>query len=418
MESGKSAPEKDSLLLVTAVALRKRDGRYFIDDQTWHGLAQWLRYFETVTYAGLDAEGSPDESSVNWLPVTDVPGSERLKILVMPRAYRPLTFARTYRETRRRLAKAIAANERLCFTIGHLIGDWGSVAALEAHAQDRPYGVWYDRVEYDVIRRSWSSLRWRARIREALSIPIAQALQKVIIRRSTMGLYQGGDCYEHFKPMAPMPFCVYDTHTTEGDFIPADRLKAKIAEVGDGAPLRICYAGRAAAMKGPQDWLRVLGMLRDAGVRFQAMWLGDGPLLGEMQQLRRDLDLSGSVELPGFVGDRNHLVEHLRRAHVFMFCHKTPESPRCLIEALVSGSAIVGYDSAYARDLLRQEGGGCLTPINDIAALAGKLVEFDRDRAGLADLIMRSGREGRRFDEDTVYRHRAMLMREHLPALA
>jgi glycosyltransferase involved in cell wall biosynthesis len=417
MTRWETAPEKDSLLLVTAVALRERDGRIFIDDQTWRGLAQWLRYFETVTYAGLDATGSHDEASVNWMPVNDVPGAERLKILIMPRAYRPLAFARTYRATRRELAKAIALNERLCFTIGHLIGDWGSVAALEAHAQGRPYGVWYDRVEYDVIRRSWSSLRWRARVRESLSIPVARSLQNLIVRRSILGLFQGGDCFEHFRAISLKPFCVYDTHTTAQDFVPSEQLHAKIAEIRAGVALRICYAGRAADMKGPLDWLQALALLRDAGVRFRAEWLGDGPLLGEMQALRDKLDLADCVDLSGFVGDRDLVVERLRRAHVFMFCHKTPESPRCLIEALVSGSAIVGYESAYARDLISQHGGGDLTPINDVAALARKVGELDRDRARLADLVERSGREGRRFDEDTVYRHRAMLMREHLPAL-
>jgi glycosyltransferase involved in cell wall biosynthesis len=417
MKVYKSPPKKGSLLLVTAVALRERDGRFFIDDQTWHGLAQWLRYFETVTYAGLDSEGAQNQSSTIWLPIDEVPGAENLAILKLPRAFRPLDFARSYAPTRRRLADAIAANERLCFTIGHLIGDWGSVASLEAHAQGRPYGVWYDRIEYDVIRRSWDSLSWRAKIREMVSIPIAKALQDVIVRRSTMGLYQGGDCYEHFRATAPLPFCVYDTHTTEKDYIIPGQLAEKIAMSREGAPLRICYVGRAADMKGPLDWLDVLALLKKSGARFEARWLGDGPLLGEMTRRIAELNLGGSVELAGFVGDRAQVIEAMRRSQVFLFCHKTPESPRCLIEALVSGSAIVGYESAYSRDLLNRHGGGIVTPIDDVAALSRALIELDRDRSRLADLVSRAALEGRRFDEDTVYRHRALLMREHLPSL-
>lgn len=418
MKVFKSPPSKGSLLLVTAVALRERDGRFFIDDQTWHGLAQWLRYFETVTYAGLDSEGAQNQSSTIWLPVDEVPGAHNLSILKLPRAFRPLEFARTYAPTRRRLADAIAANEKLCFTIGHLIGDWGSVASLEAHAQGRPYGVWYDRIEYDVIRRSWDSLSWRAKIREMVSIPIAKALQDVIVRRSTMGLYQGGDCYEHFRATAPLPFCVYDTHTTEKDFIPDGQLAEKIAMAREGAPLRICYVGRAADMKGPLDWLDVLDLLKKSGARFEARWLGDGPLLGEMTRRVAELNLGGSVELAGFVGERAQVIDAMRRSQVFLFCHKTPESPRCLIEALVSGSAIIGYESAYSRDLLTRHGGGIVTPIDNVAALSRALIELDRDRSRLADLVSRAALEGRRFDEDTVYRQRALLMREHLPSLA
>ena len=62
-----------------------------------------------------------------------------------------------------------------------------------------------------------------------------------------------------------------------------------------------------------------------------------------------------------------------------MFCHKTPESPRNLIEALVSGAPIVGYDSPFPRDLIAAHGGGVLTPLNDVNALVDSL-------ASLADL--------------------------------
>jgi hypothetical protein len=51
------------------------------------------------------------------------------------------------------------------------------------------------------------------------------------------------------------------------------------------------------------------------------------------------------------------LLAELRRAHVFVFTHVTPESPRCLLEALVSGSPIVGYKSAFAEEVTTGRGG-------------------------------------------------------------
>lgn len=417
MRVSKTPPERDSLLLVTAVALREIDGRIFIDDQTWLGIAQWLRYFSKVTYAGLEADGVESHSSVTWKPVDEIPGAERLSVVRLPRAFKLWSFARTYRETRSRLRAAIASCERLCFTIGHLVGDWGTVAALEADAQERPYGVWFDRIEHQVIMQAWGSMSWKARMRETLSAPLAKAMNARVVRHSVMGLYQGGDCFEHFRPMAPKPFCVYDTHTTDKDFLPEEQLIAKLAEIRRGAPLRIAYVGRAAEMKGPLDWLSALAAIRDAGVAFAAEWLGDGPLLDEMKSYVKRHGLESSVRLPGFVGDRAEVVEAMRRSHIFMFCHKSPESPRCLIEALVSGSPIVGYDSAYPRDLVGREGGGLMTRLHDWAALARAVIALEQDREKLADLVARAAREGHRFDEDTVYRHRAMLMREHLPAL-
>ena len=41
--------------------------------------------------------------------------------------------------------------------------------------------------------------------------------------------------------------------------------------------------------------------------------------------------------------DHDQLLRELKARDVFVFCHKIPESPRCLIEALQCGVPIVGY---------------------------------------------------------------------------
>ena len=58
--------------------------------------------------------------------------------------------------------------------------------------------------------------------------------------------------------------------------------------------------------------------------------------------------LGDVVSLPGFVSSRAKVMEFLRGIHVLVFCHRTPESPRCLVEALMSGTGILGYESDYA----------------------------------------------------------------------
>ena len=104
----------------------------------------------------------------------------------------------------------------------------------------------------------------------------------------------------------------------------------------------------------------------------------------------------------------------MRDAHVFLFCHKTPESPRCLIEALVSGTPIVGYASAYARDLVAGDGGGDFVDVSDVRGLADRLIALNGNRQILADLIADAAKSGLRFDEQTVYRYRAGLLRDKL----
>ena len=140
---------------------------------------------------------------------------------------------------------------------------------------------------------------------------------------------------------------MHDIHITRRDHISA----GGAGRQAGGRPrerLRLAYVGRADPMKGPLDWIEVLERLAAAGVDFEATWLGDGADLAEM--LRRvaaaGLGATGCA-LPGFAADRAAVFAALRAAHLFLFCHKTPESPRSLIEALVSGAPLVGYDSAY-----------------------------------------------------------------------
>ena len=64
------------------------------------------------------------------------------------------------------------------------------------------------------------------------------------------------------------------------------------------------------------------------------------------------------ISFPGIEKDRQLVIDFLRTLDVFMFCHVTPESPRCLIEALMSGLPLIGYDSEYAKDLVAEHGGG------------------------------------------------------------
>jgi colanic acid/amylovoran biosynthesis glycosyltransferase len=155
----------------------------------------------------------------------------------------------------------------------------------------------------------------------------------------------------------------------------------------------------------------VLERLSAAGVDFRAVWLGDGVELPAMQARVRAAGLDDRVSMPGFATDRSAVLASLRAAQVFLFCHKTPESPRCLIEALISGCPIVGYDGAFARDLITGHGGGPLVPRGEVAALAGAAAALAGDRTRLADLAGRAARDGAPFTAEAVFEHPNALIR-------
>ena len=124
--------------------------------------------------------------------------------------------------------------------------------------------------------------------------------------------------------------------------------------------------------------------------------------------------LQSRVEVPGFVADRAAILQELRAAHVFLFCHLTPESPRCLIEALASGCPLLGYDTAYPRDLIAGHGGGILVPQGNTAALASEIAVLSSERGRLSNLIRAAAMDGKPFNDESVFQHRSEVIRQHL----
>jgi glycosyltransferase involved in cell wall biosynthesis len=133
-----------------------------------------------------------------------------------------------------------------------------------------------------------------------------------------------------------------------------------------------------------------------------------------MRQQIEAAGLADRVSLPGFSKDRGEVLQSLRDADLFLFCHKTPESPRCLIEALISGTPIVGYDGAFARELTETNGGGTLVALDDVDSLAAAVIRIGQDKAELKQLIERAAKDGAPFDDETVFRHRCELIRKYL----
>ncbi len=420
-----NAFERDSILLVLPVPFRRAaGGELLFEAQACNGLDLWARHFRKVIVAapldaGTHTRRGPGSTST-YLPVAHIGAHERIECVPLPWAYQTRTFIPTLPATRRLLALQIARSEYLCFAVGGLIGDWASVAALEAISQRRAFAVWTDRVEHAVtcrehldfagLRRAYQWTRNRL-----FRSPLMFRLERYIIQRAALGLFHGRDTYDFYARWNGSPHLVHDIHLKAEDRITPDALAAKIARLRRHEPLRIAYAGRVVAMKGPFDWIRVLARLREAGVAFRAQWLGDGPLLEDARAEVQRLGLGAAVSFPGHVSDRATLLDHLRDADMFLFCHHTPESPRCLIESLMAGTPLLGYDSPYPRDLLQGDGEAMLAPRGDADALAKRVIRLHADREALARSIERAAALGGDYCDEVVFQHRADLIKRCLP---
>jgi glycosyltransferase involved in cell wall biosynthesis len=406
---------RSGMLLVLPAPFYRTEGKLVLESQACNGIENWANHFDKVIVVApmLPDEIAKRERTIVWRDTTTLSQPERFELVPVPWAYSIKLFTKHYASTRKLLAGLINRCKYLQFPLGGLFGDWGAVAALESQRQHRPYAVHTDLVEDKVILQLAQGKNWKSQLKGNLFSLMTKNYYKGIIQRSSLALLHGEDCHAAYSSLCKKSFLVHDTHTKPEDAISHEALAEKVQALATDRTLRICYTGRMAPMKAPLDWVRAIGQARDLGVEVQATWLGDGVLREEVQQLIAELELEDCIELVGYESDRQKVLQRIQSAHLMLFTHVTSESPRCLIEAFVSGTAIVGYYSRYAEDLT-QDGGGALVPVHAWQQLGKLLQDLWRDRPQLTKLVEQAAAKRTRFNDEAVFQERSELIKRYL----
>ncbi|MDZ4859411.1 MAG: glycosyltransferase [Candidatus Hydrogenedentes bacterium] len=406
-----------SMLLVLPVCYRKVGNHLLLEAQACNGIERWADNFSSLVVACpvVPEDRVEADSSAVWKDTREIACRDRVEFVPLPWAFGVGTCLRTYRATRGLLAGLIARSRYLQFGLWGLVGDWASVGALEAIKQRREYSLHVDIVNHVAVKRAARAHGLKRRLRAGIEAPLMKQLHAHLARHCALGLWHGYDCYQVYCAWCKNNHNVHDVHTKPEDCISPEALEAKARDAESASEVRVCYAGRATAVKGPLDWVRAVAHARTMGANLRATWIGDGPMLEDMRQLAGRLALGEYFDAPGFVSDRAVVLDVLRGSHIMPFAHLTPESPRCLLEALLSGTPIVGYDNAYAKDLVDGHGGGRFVPLENWKALGEELAKLVADRAALAALIRAAGKNGARFNDVQVFGERSNLVKKYLP---
>jgi len=252
------------LLIYAPVPLHRKDGNLYLEDQARNGLRLWAENFDYLTVLMPVTDNPMPE---NWGPVELVGQAlERITIVPLPTAYRPDQFFQTLPEVRRQISTLIRQSDYISFAIGGLFGDWGAVGCREAWKLGRPYGIWTDRVESEVTRRSIGQGHWRHSLRSRLYHRPMAWLEKHLIGHAHVGFFHGRETFDTYAPYCRNPQLIHDIHITKSDHISQDAQTAKLSRIGT-KPLNIVYMGRADEMKGPFDWVDVLSQVLDSSFK-------------------------------------------------------------------------------------------------------------------------------------------------------
>ncbi|MBN9146851.1 glycosyltransferase family 4 protein [Nitrobacter sp.] len=164
----------------------------------------------------------------------------------------------------------------------------------------------------------------------------------------------------------------------------------------------ILSVGRLTHQKGFDILLRAFAKsgARESGWR--VVLLGEGPDRQALTQLAADLDISSSVEMPGYVSD---VPRWMAEAGIFAFPSRFEGFPNALLEAMQSGLACVSADCPSGPRVLIDDGcNGLLVPVNDVDALARSIQSLSKNEL----MRIRLGREAAkvrdRFSPAHIYK--------------
>jgi glycosyltransferase involved in cell wall biosynthesis len=153
---------------------------------------------------------------------------------------------------------------------------------------------------------------------------------------------------------------------------------------GRQPPLIVCVA-RHETVKNLPLLLEACAILRDRGIEFRCVIIGDGAERNNLETMRHTLALDGIVEMTGEL-ERAKVLRWWRRATVTVLSSDSEGMPVSLIEAAACGVPAVAPCVGGIPEFVADGVTGLLTPPRDSAALANALAQILNDPLRAAEM--------------------------------
>jgi colanic acid/amylovoran biosynthesis glycosyltransferase len=180
-----------------------------------------------------------------------------------------------------------------------------------------------------------------------------------------------------------------------------DLQRLPFRERSGGGEARLLMCAGFREKKGFAYGLEALAKVRDRGVSFRLVLIGDGPERPRLMQLLQDLGLAAHTDVLG-VQPYSAVLEELQRCDVLLQPSVTAANgdteggaPVILLDAQACGMPVVATRHADIPEYVRDGVSGLLAPERDPEALSACLLQLLGNPAGWAAM----GRAGRRHVE-------------------
>lgn len=194
-------------------------------------------------------------------------------------------------------------------------------------------------------------------------------------------LWLGGKAFRHFDWVCPLSPDIQrellETYNLEPEKIHLIYNGVDLSEVeralkqapvkAAGAPFTIGYIGQLITRKNVSALLQAFALFKSAQPEAQLVVIGDGEERAALEQQRKKLGISESVQ---FLGFRNDRLAYLPSFDSFALTSSLEGIPRCLMEAMAAEVCVTAFDIPGVDILIENNQTGLSVPFNDCQALA------------------------------------------------
>jgi glycosyltransferase involved in cell wall biosynthesis len=141
---------------------------------------------------------------------------------------------------------------------------------------------------------------------------------------------------------------------------------------------RLFCAARLAPEKGLSFLIHALKLLLDDGHGLELRLAGGGPSKEELEQLTKELGLSGHVHFLGYLGE-DAVIRELQTSDLFVLPSFVEGLPVSAMEAMAVGVPVIATNIAGTSELIEDGKTGLLVRPSDAKALANAVVTMMKD---------------------------------------
>ena len=158
-----------------------------------------------------------------------------------------------------------------------------------------------------------------------------------------------------------------------------DAEPADLSEFGVPTDAEVVLAvGRLDPQKDPLLLLNAVGAIAAARPKLHLLFVGDGPLRGQVEETARRLGLESRVHLAGW---RPEIPQFLKAASLFVLPSRWEGMPNVVLEAAAAGVPIVATETEGVREIIEPGRTGALVKTGDTEGLAEAISTALRDRS-------------------------------------